>query len=485
MSCYGCGTSFSLFKKEHGCKNCGFAFCNSCLTKKLAVPKLNNEKHHVCNKCFNILTGKIKPNNDPARYSPPEAYKKRIAALADREAGHSSGHTTNTHQPKPTAKSEYKHLTKPEREIQERLDKLKDGPKQTAGHFSQSKKPEREIQERLDKLKEGSKQTEASKMSQNEIEQRLAMLKGHNPAVPSSSKPHAYQAPDRRTQQDQINSLLDEIGAEIEIDSHRLDPVKDIENRLAGLKGTTEPKEPNKPSTGNNLNREDSQEKVPFKKNINGNGTPTPDDKKPDTRTNDEIPIEELQNLIAEASKGLEVDAQKALEDLQKDKEIMKKLQEVKNRKKEDVNKDTEDKSEDDVSDSDNENEETLTKNLIKQMLEENKLDEAAAKDGVDLSSTQNSKKAQNIPSSKKKQNTGAKKPKKAQNIEPEFQQDRNDDDDDDELPYCVLCTEDATIRCHGCDYDLYCSRCWKESHGQFEMDDHVTSKYVQKKGKT
>ena len=84
---------------------------------------------------------------------------RRIAALAEREAGHSSGHTTNTHQPKPTVKSEYKHLAKPEREIQERLDKLKEGPKQTGGHFNQSKQPEREIQERLDKLKEGSKQT--------------------------------------------------------------------------------------------------------------------------------------------------------------------------------------------------------------------------------------------------------------------------------------------------------------------------------------
>ena len=30
---------------------------------------------------------------------------------------------------------------------------------------------------------------------------------------------------------------MDEIGEEIEIDSHRPDPVKDIENRLAGLKG--------------------------------------------------------------------------------------------------------------------------------------------------------------------------------------------------------------------------------------------------------
>jgi hypothetical protein len=64
---------------------------------------------------------------------------RRIAALAEREAGHSSGHTTNTHQPKPTVKSEYKHLAKPEREIQERLDKLKEGSKQTGGYFNQSK----------------------------------------------------------------------------------------------------------------------------------------------------------------------------------------------------------------------------------------------------------------------------------------------------------------------------------------------------------
>ena len=76
---------------------------------------------------------------------------------------------------------------------------------------------------------------------------------------------------------------------------------------------------------------------MPFEKNIDGNNKS--DGLKSDTRTNDEIPLEEMQRLIAEASNELELDAQKALQDLQKDKEIMKRLQEVKNRKKDDVNK--------------------------------------------------------------------------------------------------------------------------------------------------
>ncbi|VDI06487.1 Hypothetical predicted protein, partial [Mytilus galloprovincialis] len=306
MSCYGCGTTFSLFKKEHGCKNCGFAFCNSCLNKKIAVPKLKNEKHHVCNKCFNILTGKIKPQDDSGRYSPPEAYKKRVAALEEREKGGGS-HGSKPHHSKPAGKPEYKHLAKPEREIQERLDKLKE-----------------------DRI-----QKEKNSPSQKNIEERLSKLKGENAATAAVSKKPAYHAPDRRTQQDQINDLLDEIGEEIEIDSHRPDPVKDIENRLAGLKGNPESDKPSngeskKPS--NNLNREDSQETVPYTKNIDNTQTT-------DTRTNDEIPLEEMQRLIAEASKELDVDAHKALEDLQKDKDIMKRLQEVKNKKKEDVNK--------------------------------------------------------------------------------------------------------------------------------------------------
>ncbi|KAK4157755.1 hypothetical protein C8A00DRAFT_11412 [Chaetomidium leptoderma] len=36
---------------------------------------------------------------------------------------------------------------------------------------------------------------------------------------------------------------------------------------------------------------------------------------------------------------------------------------------------------------------------------------------------------------------------------------------DEDQRTWCVVCLEDATIRCVGCDSDVYCARCWKEMH--------------------
>lgn len=37
---------------------------------------------------------------------------------------------------------------------------------------------------------------------------------------------------------------------------------------------------------------------------------------------------------------------------------------------------------------------------------------------------------------------------------------------DEDIDSWCCICNEDATIKCIGCNGDLYCAECWKEGHG-------------------
>ncbi|ROT39979.1 hypothetical protein SODALDRAFT_142868 [Sodiomyces alkalinus F11] len=51
---------------------------------------------------------------------------------------------------------------------------------------------------------------------------------------------------------------------------------------------------------------------------------------------------------------------------------------------------------------------------------------------------------------------------------------------DDDADTWCTVCLEDATLRCLGCDDDVYCTRCWREMHvGPFAAFDDRTHKAV------
>lgn len=49
-----------------------------------------------------------------------------------------------------------------------------------------------------------------------------------------------------------------------------------------------------------------------------------------------------------------------------------------------------------------------------------------------------------------------------------------------EELPWCTICNEDATIRCNGCDGDLFCRSCFKEIHADDEeYREHPTKSYT------
>lgn len=52
---------------------------------------------------------------------------------------------------------------------------------------------------------------------------------------------------------------------------------------------------------------------------------------------------------------------------------------------------------------------------------------------------------------------------------------------------WCIICCANATVRCFGCDGDLYCWGCWREGHvgedAGLEEKNHVWERAVKKKG--
>lgn len=58
---------------------------------------------------------------------------------------------------------------------------------------------------------------------------------------------------------------------------------------------------------------------------------------------------------------------------------------------------------------------------------------------------------------------------------------------DEDIDSWCIICNDDATVKCIGCDGDLYCRQCWQEGHmgesAGFDERKHRWVKYEKGKG--
>ena len=62
--------------------------------------------------------------------------------------------------------------------------------------------------------------------------------------------------------------------------------------------------------------------------------------------------------------------------------------------------------------------------------------------------------------------------------------EDESEGDDDDE-DFCGICSNPPVIRCDECD-DIYCKRCFKEAHVEWDCEDHLAKPYKKKtKSKT
>ncbi|XP_024423433.1 abscission/NoCut checkpoint regulator isoform X1 [Desmodus rotundus] len=386
--CYGCAVKFTFFKKENGCKNCGRAYCSSCLSFSAAVPRAGNSQQKVCKQCHEVLTRGSSPAN-ASKWSPPQNYKKRVAALEAKQ--------------KPCT-PQRQGLTEQDQLIAERLARLR-----------QEKKPksvpsQAEIEARLAALRD---EPQGSIPSTQEMEARLAALQGRVP--PSRTPQPVHQTPDTRTQAQQAQDLLTRLTAEVAID----------ESWEQGGQGT---------SIQNDLNQL-------------GPGGQSTDSKGQATCS-----------LGGEKSRLLAEAADKLQEEDRRQERILALARRLAVLRGQDPDRVTlQDYHLPDSDDS--EDEEKAIQRVLQQLTEEAALDEASGF---------------NIPAEPTLQARA-----KACSAEPEAQATTpRPAAEEEELPWCCICNEDATLRCAGCDGDLYCVRCFREGHDAFELKEHQTSAY-------
>ncbi|NXU94127.1 ANCHR regulator, partial [Xiphorhynchus elegans] len=416
--CYGCASKFSVFKKEAspaaggqerpgprcGCKNCGRSFCSSCRSFTAVVPRCGNTQQKVCKQCHEKLTGEGSQNSS-AKWSPPENYKKRVAAFEAKQ-NQLKEEQKATSKPPGRAGSRYQGLSKEDRAIAERLERLREERK------PKSIPTQAEIEARLAALKEDDR---GPVPSTKEMEDRLAVLQGRGP--PSQTRRPVHQPPDTRSLVQQTDDLLTQLSEEVAIDEHYRPRVQPQAVSSQSL---------------NDLNQK--SEDCVCHANL------------------DAKQLEEEKNkLLAEAAAELREENTRQEKILQ----IAKRLAALKG---EDPEKVTMENFK--LPDSDEEvAEDEAIGRVLKQLIEEAALDEASGFNIPPDQTTQPGPSQQNLQTPTTTALTRA-------------------DSDEDELPWCCICNEDATLRCHGCDGDLYCQRCFREGHDEFDLKDHHTSHY-------
>ena len=399
MSCYNCAKSFSIFTKERSCKNCGFAFCSNCLKNKMIIPKSGVEGN-VCGACEKVISNpqQIRP--------PPDALQRRLDFLENPPA------------PNPitvyTASKSSKKMTNLKRglsvedtAIADRLERLQRDRKS-----SMNIPTEDEMRERLSKLKD---QTHvANDSSQNVYQQNLLLNM------------------DKRSDVQKAKDLIEQANAEVELENKMPKPEDELGDRLARLRGhEISPRRP------------ESMEICPKTFLKNPSARELESDQSNENMT-------DLSKLLDEVAMEAQDEASTALKEFESDKDLQEKFQSImkqKSQQHEIMN----------LPASDSEDDEEKSKQVIKGVLSEQRLEEKSKNyDGLELP---------DVPTFIPSLQTTSRQIQRCLQEEEER-----------ELPWCCICNEDAVLRCvEGCDGDLYCRKCFREGHDEFDLTDHKT----------
>ncbi|KAM4663258.1 abscission/NoCut checkpoint regulator isoform 2-T3 [Discoglossus pictus] len=418
--CFGCASKFSVFKKECGCKSCGHSYCAGCLGFTAVLPQHGKTKQKICKKCHDTITSGVSPKNNSGKWSPPENYKKRLAALEakqnqTRDAARGPG---GVHV---IAGASYHGLSKEDRAIAERLERLR---QETKPRVVSSTK---DIESRLEALRNDPIRPVPSAQ---EMEDRLAVLQGRTP--PSRAPRPAHQPPDTRSQVQKADDLLTQMKDEVSIDQ-TWDPPPQIQDSSA--------------PPMNDLSRVDGR----------------------DSWTDDLTTLDPAQ-LEEEKSRLLEQAAAELREDNTREEkllEIGKRLAVLQGRDPDKVTLDDYKMPDSD----DEETEEESIQRLLKQLSEEAVLDEAC---GFNIPPDQSA----GAPPGMRQPAAKVPPQNRAPAVVRAAPAPKEPDSDEEELPWCCICNNDAVLRCLDCDNDLYCKRCFREGHDEFDRKEHRTTSY-------
>ncbi|XP_070578706.1 abscission/NoCut checkpoint regulator-like [Ptychodera flava] len=340
--CFICATQFSFLKKEYGCANCGHSVCKKCRSKQAVVPKLGTAPQNVCTKCYDQLTNpKSSKQNveNAAKYSPPANFKKRLEKQAALEASGNAVSQRDAHVPKSRPKK-CKGLSPKDKEIAQRLEKLK----------------EERIKER------------GPIPSVEEMEERLAKLKDLDPEVMKQPTKPVYQPPVQKSFADQYEELFSEIAEEVALDAKiHGNQQEEIEDSLQ------------KDELHNTVinSKSASGEEVPVSQaaQVAGSGE---DGKK--------VTEEDIRKLIEEAKQEIKTEeGQKAIEQ-----EVEERLARLRRNSQSDIKQDTETgpgetvgaSAASNVEDGQISEEEAANRRLIRSILAEDALDERVKSQG-------------------------------------------------------------------------------------------------------